>query len=106
MNGFFHIFGAVCAVILADDHACAGGKTNEKADEHIDDGTHRAHGGKGLVADIFAHHPGVHHVVKLLKNVAEQQRKGECNDMPGDIAGGHIHIFALSQGILLDRHKT
>ena len=82
---------ASCAVVLADDHAGAAGKAQKAADEHIDDGAHCAYGGEGLVGDEIAHHPCIHHVVQLLKDVARQQRQRKANQMAGDIAFGHIH---------------
>ena len=45
-------------------------------------------------ADKIADYPGIHHIVKLLKNIANQQWKCKCNNMPGNIALGHIHILA------------
>ena len=106
MNRPLYILHALGTVVLADDHACAGGKTHEKAHQHVDDGANTADGGVGFVAYEPTHHPGVHHVVKLLKNVACQQRKGEEYDMPGDITLGHIHILAaLPEGILSNGHK-
>ena len=79
-------------VILTDDHACAAGQAHEKANEHIDDGPHSAHGGERLVGHEVAHHPGVHHVVQLLKHVAGQQRQGELHQVAGDAALGHVHV--------------
>ena len=86
------------AVILADDHAGAAAQPHEKADEHVDDGRHAAHGGKGLVGHVVAHHPGVHHIVELLKHVARQQGQSKQDQVPRDAACGHIHVVAAGWG--------
>ena len=77
---------ASCAVVLADDHAGAAGKAQKAADEHIDDGAHRTYSGEGLVGDKIAHHPCIHHVVQLLKEVADHERQGKVDDQTRDIA--------------------
>ena len=92
MDGLLHLIVALGAVILADDHARAAGQPQKEADKRVDDGRDGAHGGKRLVADIVAHHPGVHHVVQLLEQVAHHQRQGEIDQMLRDAALGHVHI--------------
>lgn len=74
-------------------NAGAGGQAHEKADQHIDNGAHVAYGRVGVVGGVVAHHPGVNGIVKLLEDIAQQQRKSEGNNMEGDIALGHIHIL-------------
>ncbi len=61
-------------------------------------GPHGAHGGKRLVADVVAHHPGVHHVVELLEQVARQQRQGKIDEMPRGAALGHVHVIPGAVG--------
>ena len=65
--------------MLGNYHAGTAGQTEEKADQHIDDGTDGADGGKRLVADVVPHNPGVHGVVKLLKNISDQERQREID---------------------------
>ena len=100
MHRLLYLVRLLGTVILTDDHTGAGGKTHEKANEHIHNGTHRANRGISLVVHIVANHPGVHRVVQLLEDVADQQGNGKGNDMPGDVSLGHIHIPALA------RHKS
>ena len=82
-------------VILANDNTRTGGKTAEKANQHIDDGTNGADCGEGLVADVVANDPGVHCVIKLLENVADEQGECKIDNMPGNTALGHVHILAF-----------
>ena len=88
-----HLFLPLGAVILADDHARAAGEAKEKADQRIDHRPYRAHGGKRLVADVVAHHPGIHHVVELLKKIAHHQRQGKVDQMLCDAALRHVHVI-------------
>ena len=36
--------------------------------------------------------------VKLLENVAQQQREGEADNVAGDVTLGHIHVPFAVQG--------
>ena len=92
MDGLPHLLLPARAVVLADDHARAAGEAKEKADQRIDHRPYRAHGGKRLVADVVAHHPGVYHVVELLEQIAQQQRQGEIDQVLCDAALRHVHI--------------
>ena len=94
MDGLADLFRAVGAVVLADDHAGTAGHPQKEADERIDDGRYRSHGGEGLVADEVAHHPCVHHVVQLLEQIARQQRQGKADEVPRGVALRHVHIVA------------
>lgn len=94
MDGFLDLPEPPGTVVLADDHTGTGGQAHEEANEHVHNGTHRAHGGECLVADIVAHHPGIHHVVHLLEHIARQQGQGKGDEVAGDVALGHIHILA------------
>ena len=79
------------AEILADDHACAGGKAGKRANEHIHNGRHRSHGGKGFVTDKITYDPGIYHIVKLLEQVTQHQRQRKSEQVTEDAALGHIH---------------
>lgn len=105
VDGIPDLFGPVGPVILADDHPRAAGQAHKEADEHIDDGPHGAHGGKGLVGHKVAHHPGVHHVVKLLEHVSGQQRQGELDQVAGDAALGHVHVPPGRGVMMAECHK-
>ena len=91
---------AVCTARLtsSDDHARTGGKTHERADQHIDDRADRAHGGKRLVAHKIAHNPRIDGVVELLKQIAEHQREGKGYDVAHDAALRHIHVAPFPAG--------
>ena len=81
----------------------AAGQAHEGADEHIDDGGHGAYGGEGLLADEVAHHPGIHHVVHLLKEVPRQQGQGKQEQVGKDVPLGHVYIVPASFFKLLTR---
>ena len=86
-----HIPAASRAEGPGDHHRGARGKAVEEAQQRIDQRARGAHGGQSLGADKIAHHDGVHRVVQLLKNEAEQHGRGKGNKLPGDVALGHIH---------------
>ena len=96
-----YLFRPVRTVILADDHAGAAGHSQKEADEGVDNGPHGAHGGERLIADEIAHHPGVHHVVKLLEQVACQQRQGEADQVSRGAALGHVHVVPGGMGLVV-----
>ena len=98
VDGLGDLAVALGTVVLADDHTGAAAQAHEKADQHVDDGPHTAHGGEGLVGHVVAHHPGVHHIIELLEHVARQQGQGKEDQMPGDAAAGHIHVVAGAAG--------
>ena len=81
MDGQPEILVVPGAEILGDDHAGAGGETHEKAHQGVDGGTGGAHGGQRLLADEVAHHDGVHGVVELLEQVADEQGDGKGHQL-------------------------
>ena len=85
-------------VILGDHHACAAGKAHEYSDQSVNDRPCAAYGGKGLLAHIVAHNDGVYRIVKLLKDIPDQQRKRKIDQQPGDITLGHIRIPVPENG--------
>ena len=85
-------------VILANDNTRTGGKTAEKANQHVDDGTNSTNCGEGLVADVVANDPGIHCVIKLLENIADEQGQRKIDNMPGNTALGHVHVLSLFGG--------
>ena len=102
VDGFGDFFCVMGAEMLADDHACTGGKTGKQTDEDVDDDTNGANGGVCLIGGILAHHIGVHQIVHLLEQIAKYQRQCKHQDMAGDITLGHIHILAAKGR---DTHK-
>ena len=91
VDGLTHLLLLFGAVVLGDDHARAAGQPQKEADQHVDNGGNGAHSGVGLVAHIPAHHPQVHRVVELLKEVPQQQWNGKADQMAHHAALGHIH---------------
>ena len=90
-----HLALVTRAEILRNHHARTAGQPAERADEQIDDGPDGTDGGKRLAADVVAHHPGIHHVVKLLKQIAQQQRNREIQQMMKRLAHRHVHFIVL-----------
>ena len=66
-----HIF---CAVKLGDHYRGPGADSDEQGAHHKNDGKARANCGKGFFPDPVADHNAVDHVIKLLKDIAHQQR--------------------------------
>ena len=94
MDAFADLVLALGAVELGDHHAGAAGQTGKKADEHVHNRPYGTNSRKGLIADIVAYHPGIHRIVKLLENIACQQRQGKPDQMHGNRPLGHVHIAA------------
>ena len=98
LHGGVELFPVLGAVILRDHHAGAGGQAGKKPDKGVDDRPGTAHGGKGLLVHVVSHHDGVHSIVKLLKDIPDQQRERKMNQQPGDAALGHVGVAALENG--------
>ena len=93
---------------LGDQDARAGGNTYEQRQQQVEDGTGAANGGQGVVADIFANHDGVHRVIKLLGNIAQDHGHGKLSDALPGRARRHIlcrkQITKFQSGLPF-RHK-
>ena len=76
---------------LRNQNACSQTHPQKQADQQVDNRPAGAHGGQGLAAHIIAHHSGVHCVIELLKQVAQQQRQGEPDNLFPGRPLGHIH---------------
>ena len=62
-----------------------GAETGEKADDQVGEhGGAAAHGGQRLRPHTAAHHNGVHRVVQLLKQHAEENGKEEAEELAHD----------------------
>ena len=72
---------------------------NSCAQHHPVEPVRRSQGRQGLHAQSLSHHHGIHDGIKLLKNIADHQRKGKCNNQGQWLAPGHVlnpcHIFFL-----------
>lgn len=80
---------------LRDDNARPGAKAGEQPDHQVDDGGAGAHRRQGVGADVVAHHDRIHRVVKLLEQVAQQQRQREQQQLLPDDALGHQSLVLL-----------
>ena len=84
------------AEIPGDHHTCAHGYAVEKADEHEDQTAGGADCSQSIVAQIVAHNPGVKRIIKLLKNISQENRQGEQKHF--------LPYGALGQGIEVRIH--
>ena len=91
---FLFIF---CAEILAHDDACADGHALTETDEQVDGRAAGTHSGQSVAAQKVADDDGVGGVVKLLEQVAQDERHREEQDAFPDAALGH------EQGLFLLR---
>lgn len=79
VNGFLHGFIVFCAEVPGNDNTGTHGKTVEKAYHH----KYKTAGGtdcsQSVVTQKIAYTPGIEGVVKLLKDIAQKNRKGKEN---------------------------
>ena len=101
--------------VLLETMAGKGSEVGVNLDElaTIIDGVEKKHDGKAgvdggqtgrAVGGKVAHHPGVHHIVKLLEQVARHDRQGKENDFFENGAPGQIPVFLRPQGALFLCH--
>ena len=91
---FLFIF---CAEVLAHDDACADGHALTETDEQVDGRAAGTDCGQSVAAQKVADDDGVGGVVKLLEQVAQDERHREEQDAFPDAALGH------EQGLFLLR---
>ena len=80
----------LCAEIIADHDAGSDRNTVEEKDHDIHDHGGGAHRSKRLLAYKLADHNGIDGIVEHLEYIAQQERKGERDQMPEDPSFGHI----------------
>ena len=80
MDGPAHGCKISGSIVPGDDHACTHGHTVEKAHQHEDQAAGGADRRQGIFADKIAHTPGVKGVIKLLKNISQQNGHGKQED--------------------------
>ena len=81
MYGKAQVFIVARAVVLRDDDARACCKAHEKADQRIDDRACRTNRRQRLLADKVSDDDGIDRIIKLLKQVADQQGDGEIDEL-------------------------
>ena len=75
VNGFAHGGKVLRAEIFGDDDTGTHGQTVEEADHHKDQTAGGTDCRKRIITDEVAYTPGVKGIIKLLKNVAQKDRK-------------------------------
>ena len=93
MHGNLNVLFVLRADEIADDHTGPHGQSAEKADEQKDDGAGAGYGGQCVGAEKVPYNQRVRRVVKLLKQVPEQQRQGERGHFFPDHTFGHKSII-------------
>ena len=94
MDGLPQVFSLPGAVILGDDHCGPGGEAHkevhQKVDEHRCGAAYRAQGGG---THKVPHDDGVHRVVELLEEGAQQdgEEKGQEGLCDGTLRDGILH---------------
>lgn len=77
------------AEITGNDHAGPGKQAAEQAHQQKDDIAGGTDCGQCVAAQKIADHQRVHNVIKLLKQIAPENGKGETHNLPADGAAGH-----------------
>ena len=67
-----------------------GAALAQQVGQQVDDRADRADGGERLVADVVPDDPRVDGVVELLKNVSDEEREGERDEVADDVPLGHV----------------
>ena len=86
---------------LRDYHASADGEPHKERGEQVNDRESDAHSGQCSGTYEVAHHPGIHHVVKLLESITRQQRQGKPHQKSQRIPLRHIDRLMLFRQTLL-----
>ena len=89
-NGIGEPLFVLCAEILRDHDARADRNAHEQHKQQVENraaGTDRR---QRAVADILPHHDGIHRAVKLLGEIADEQRHRKSDQVAGRVSGGHI----------------
>jgi len=111
MDGLLHPFRLVRAVVLGDNDRRAGGKSDEEADDQIDQNDVRSADGRerGL-ADIAAEDYGVHRRIQLLQKRAQHDGQEKTQHVFEHRAGRKIGLRHAQPGHipgrLLSRSST
>ena len=86
-----HALAILHAEELAEHHAAPHAQTQHHTAEQYKQRKGSAHRRQRILPDIAAHHPCVHHIVHLLKQVARHQRQAEAKQPRTDRAARQIH---------------
>ena len=76
--------------ILGRKNAGPGRNAHEQNQQQIQNRPGRSHGGQRRIADVLAYDDGVHRIVKLLSQIADQQRNRKTNQAVHGTAYGHV----------------
>ena len=92
MDGFFGRGIVPRADMPGDDHACAHGETHEEGGHQIDVGSGGGDGGQGVRIDQVADNQRVYRVVHLLKEMPDEHRHREADQLAADIPFSHKQL--------------
>ena len=85
---------------LGHRYGKAGAGADAEADNHIIDRTGRSHPRQRLLPQIAAYDDGIHHRVKLLEKIPENQRNGKFQNQLGRGTGRHILCHGMQTSFL------
>ena len=91
---------------LRDENTGTHGNALEETDHHVDQAGRRTDSGQCSVTQIVAHDPGVESVVKLLKHVAQENGKGEQQNLGPDGTFGKVLLGGVSFGLMIMKPVT
>ena len=80
----------LCANLLAQQNLCAKAEAHADAQEHIQQLTANANGGKSRRTNHLAHHHHVHHAVNGLECIGKGNGNGEDRKLSKHRALGHV----------------
>ena len=84
MNSFGDIFFILGTEVAGDDDAAAGGNACKKTDNQKNNCSGGTNCSKGIIVGKIADNLGIHHIIKLLKQLPEKQRNGKSQNTAGD----------------------
>ena len=104
VDGDAHILMVLSAEEFCDDHTGTHGNTVEETHKHVDQASGGTDGGQGSFTDKFADGPGVKGVIKLLKDIADQNGEREQkNFFPNGALCQSIAVAVQEKHFLLDK---
>ena len=104
-DGAAHVFLILGSEVLRHDDADADREAGAQRKEQKVHGAAGPDRRQGVLAHKIPHNDRIHHVVKLLEKVADQQRQGKFQDVPCRAADGHVGYVLGVHGFLSGRER-
>ena len=85
----------MCAKIAADDNTGADRNTAKEHNQRVNDISSRANSSQSFFTDKVTDYKAVYRIIKILENIADQQRDCKSDQQFCNIAVSHIQGFGF-----------